>query len=257
MACHHQRSASLPSFPSYSIESSLEQELQTLKSHTISSPSATTIDAACDGLRRLGDVYTSVEEMTRLPSTQAGLCSAKKRKAVEKELDMSLELIDLCSAMQESLAEMKTCVQEARLVLKRGDDAAAQVKVESFVRVARKAQKPLMKKTTASCSNNAAAGGGGGEGCRVVRVMAEARETAVSMLESTSRMLPKQIGGGAGASKWSLVSRRFQRRKSVVVCEEQQLQALERGVGDLEEGVEFLFRRLIQSRVSLLNVLSS
>jgi hypothetical protein len=48
---------------------------------------------------------------------------------------------------------------------------------------------------------------------------------------------------------------RLQRKK--VVCEEQQLRALERSMGDLEDGVEFLFRRLIKSRVALLNILSS
>ncbi|GJN28240.1 hypothetical protein PR202_gb16342 [Eleusine coracana subsp. coracana] len=240
MACH-QRSASLPSLP-YSIESNVEEELQILQA-CISSPSAT-IDTACDGLRRLGDVYSCVEEMMCLPSNQVGLSLAQQRRTVEEELDRSLELIDLCNAVQENLAELKMCVQDLRLVLKRGDDAAAQLRIESFVRLAKKAQKPL-KKTSSKA---------GDEGSRLVRIMAGARETTVSLLETTSRLLPKQIGSPS-ASKWSLVSKRFQRRK--VVCEELQLRALERSMRDLEGGVEFLFRRLIQSRVSLLNILSS
>jgi hypothetical protein len=243
MSCH-QRSASLPCLPQ-SIEFNVEQELQTLKAG-ISSPSAT-IDAACDGLRRLGDVYGSVEEMMCLPSNQVALSLARQRKPVEEELDRSLQLIDLCNATQESLAELKMCVQELRLVLKRGDHAAAQLRIESFVRLAKKAQKPS-KKTSGKA--------GAAEGCRLVRVMAEAREMAVYLLETTSRLLPKQIGSPRPASKWSLVSVRFQ-RKTKVVCEEQQLRALERSVGDLEGGAEFLFRRLIKSRVALLNILSS
>jgi hypothetical protein len=243
MSCH-QRSASLPCLP-HSIEFNVEQELQTLKAG-ISSPSAT-IDAACDGLRRIGDVYGSVEEMMCLPSNQVGLSLARQRKPVEEELDRSLELIDLCNVTQESLVEMKMCVQELRLVLKRGDHAAVQLRIESFVRLAKKAQKPS-KKTSGKA--------GAAEGCnKLVRVMAEAREMAVYLLETTSQLLPKQIGSPRPASKWSLVSVRLQRKK--VVCEEQQLRALERSMGDLEDGVEFLFRRLIKSRVALLNILSS
>ncbi|KAJ1274419.1 hypothetical protein BS78_05G060200 [Paspalum vaginatum] len=237
MACH-QRSTSLPSLP-HPAESNVEQDLQTLKAH-VSSPSAT-IDTICDGLRRLGDLYGCVEAMMCLPSNQA---VTQQRKMAEEELDRSLALIDLCNAVQESLVELKTTVQELRLVLKRGDDAAVQLKIESFVRLAKKAHKPL-KKTTSK---------GTAEGCRVVRVMAEARETVVYLLESMLRLLPKQIDGPS-ASKWSLISNRFQKRK--VACEERQLQALEHGMGDLGDGVELLFRRLIQSRVALLNILSS
>ncbi|KAG2580569.1 hypothetical protein PVAP13_6NG356400 [Panicum virgatum] len=53
--------------------------------------------------------------------------------------------------------------------------------------------------------------------------------------------------------KWSIISKTFQK----LVCEEEQLQALECSIRDLESGAELLFRRLIQCRVSLLNTLSS
>lgn len=240
MSCH-QRSASLPSLP-YSTEVNVEQELQSLKAH-ISSPSAT-ISTACDGLRRLGYVYSSIGEMMCLPSNQV---LARQRSMVEEELDRSLALIDLSNTMQESLAELKVSIQELRLVLKRWDDVAVQLKIESFVRLAKKkAQKPL-KKTTSKATAE-------GSSCRLVRLLAEAREAAISLLESTSQILPKQIGSPV-ASKWSLVSKKFQKTK--VFCEDRQLQALERSMGNLEDGVEFLFRRLIQSRVAILNALSS
>ncbi|KAI4966889.1 hypothetical protein ZWY2020_035749 [Hordeum vulgare] len=241
MACH-QRSASLPSTP-HSTESKVEEELQGLQTR-ISAPSAT-IDTMCGGLRSLGDIYSSIEAIMSLPSNQVGLSLPLRRKMVEEELDRSLVLVDLCNAMQESLAELKASIQDLQLTLKRGDGAAVQIKIESFIRLAKKAQKPFKKITSTKTT---------AEGCRTVRLLAEARDTAVSLLESASRLLPKQIGAANG-SRWSLVSQRFQKKR--VACEAAQLEALERGMAELENGVESLFRRLIHSRVSLLNILSS
>ncbi|KAF7053076.1 hypothetical protein CFC21_061072 [Triticum aestivum] len=237
MACH-QRSASLPSI-AHSSESKVEAELQGLES-CISSPSAT-IDTMCCGYARLGDIYKCMEEIMGLPSNQVGLSFPQNKKMVEEELERSLLLIDLCNSMQENLAELKMSTQELQLVLKRGDDAAVQLKVESFIRLAKQAQKPFKNMTSSKAS---------GEDCRLVRLLAEAREMSVCLLESTSQLLPKQFATTKG-SKWSLI----QKRK--VVCDEEQLQVLERSMGDLANGVELLFRRLIQSRVLLLNILSS
>ncbi|CAM0874571.1 unnamed protein product [Alopecurus aequalis] len=241
MACH-QRSASLPSIP-HPTEPKVEAELQGLQTR-ISSPSAT-IGTMCDGLRRLGYIYSCIEEIMSLPSNQVGLSLPLQRKMVEEELDRSLVLVVLCNTMQENLAELKMSIQELQLALKRGDHVAVQLKMESFIRLAKKAQKPFKKITSSKAT---------AEGYRTVRLLAEAREMAVCLLESASRLLPKQVTV-TNENRWSPVSKRFQKRR--VACEEAQLQALERSLADLENGVEPLFRRSIQSRVSLLNILSS
>ena len=74
---------------------------------------------------------------------------------------------------------------------------------------------------------------------------------AASLLESTLSLVSKQVA----TPKRSLVSKAFQ-KKIVVACEEEQLQEFELDIVDFESGVEASFRALIQSRVSLLNILT-
>ncbi|XP_051180010.1 uncharacterized protein [Lolium perenne] len=237
----HLRSTSLPSRP-HSSEIKVEEELHSLRTCLCRQPA--TMVTLCDGLRRLADVYNCVEEIVRLPRNQVGLCSPQQQKVVEKELERSLVLLDICNAMQENFAELKMGIQELLLVRKRGDHAIVNLKVESFFRSAKNMRKHFRKYSSKATS----------EGLSFVRLLAEAREMAISLFESASYLLPKKIIT-SDSSKWFLVSKKFQKKE--VIHTEDRLQALECRIGDLENGAGFLFRRLIQTRVSLLNILSS
>ncbi|KAJ1269573.1 hypothetical protein BS78_07G222300 [Paspalum vaginatum] len=239
----HQRSTSWPSMAHYSNKTEVQQALHTISS-LLSAPSAT-IEAVCDGLRRLGDVYSYINEAICLHSNQV----ERRNSLLEEEMERSLQVLDLCNALQESFTGLKMTVQELQMVLKRGDRdlPAAQVKAQSYARLVKKAKHHLKKAVTKSSPHH--------EDAWLVSLLTTARGIAVSALKSAVELLSKQMAATCSTSKWSLVTKPVQKRR--VSCEEVQLQALELGIVGLESSVENLFRSLIQNRVSLLNTLSS
>ncbi|KAE8798810.1 hypothetical protein D1007_25998 [Hordeum vulgare] len=192
----------------------------------------------CDGLRSLANIYDGLEEIICLPSNQ--VCSSEQRNMLDGEMGCSIELLDLCSNMQEAFAEMMVLIQELQVALRRGDDAAAQAKIRSFTRLVNKARKHFKKTTKKAASD------------KMVMLLSKAREICISLLESTLHLLLKQIE----MPKQSLVCKAFCKKKAVV-CKEEQLQECECRIEELQNGAGNLFRKLVQNRVSLLNILSS
>ncbi|XP_020155393.1 uncharacterized protein [Aegilops tauschii subsp. strangulata] len=230
----HQRSISLPSRPHVS-ETEVEQELHCLAASISSSNSISTM---CHGLRSLASIYDGLEEIICLPRNQA--CSSQQRNMLDGEMECSIELLDLCSTMQETFAEMMVIIQELQQALRKGDDAAAQAKIQSFIRLGKKARKYFKKSATKPAFD------------KMVMLLTKAREICISLLESTLHLLLKQIE----MPKQSLVCKAFYKKKAIV-CKEEQLQELECSIEDLQNGAGDLFRKLVQNRVSLLNILSS
>ena len=120
---------------------SVEEQILSLKA-AISLPSVT-IETMVDSLSKLGSIYNHIDALTCLPSCQ--------RKAMEEELERSVVLLDLCSAMQESFAELKASVQETQLALKRGDDADLRTWVQCYTGSVRKAKKMFKKGWQEDC----------------------------------------------------------------------------------------------------------
>ncbi|KAG1361048.1 hypothetical protein COCNU_09G005110 [Cocos nucifera] len=257
--CFHLRSISMPS-RSHPLALQVEEELHELK--TCVASSSLTSHMMGNALRGLGDLYSCIEELLHLPHNQQALSHLPQKRWLEEELDGSVRLLDSCGAARDSLVTVKEHIQDLQLALRRGGDAAIQSKMHAYIHFGKKAQKDLKNclrslKQTDNRSVSSSAVYMDSELLMVVRVLTEAKEINISLLKSVlcnlfmARSRPK-------ASRWSFISKALQRKK--VDCEEHEnasdLEGLEVTIGDLETGLECLFRRLVQNRVSLLNILS-
>ena len=107
-----------------------------------------------------------------LPTNQ--VCSSQHRKLLDGEMESSLEVLDLCNAMHEDFTELKATVQDLQVSLRKGDDAAVQAKIQCYFRVVKKAKKHFKKAAKKVTSK---------EDCRILRLLSEAREITLSLLE--------------------------------------------------------------------------
>ena len=139
----------------------IEEQLQSLKT-SISLLSKTTGNM-CTSLRKLGEVYST----TAPPVTLCAYPVAKllgKGKQWSKSLSNRLSCLISNNAIQESFYELKETILDMQFVLKRGDHTAVQTKIQSYTRVAKKAQKQFRKNRKKSTAADQ-------QSCRVIKML--------------------------------------------------------------------------------------
>ncbi|PON61500.1 hypothetical protein TorRG33x02_281480, partial [Trema orientale] len=280
MAAYHVRSNSLPS-RQHPLVPEFDEQLCRLRSSEAAS-SSTSIASKLSGLQ---DLHDCVEKLLLLPLNQQALSKEQNEKRVEVLLDGSLKLLDLCNTVKDALQQTKESTLELQSILRRrrGGEMSLSSELKKFLASRKVVKKALHKAMENRC--NLGSLKKEQETIEIVSMLREVESSTLTVFES----LISFISGQKSQSKpsgWSVVTKMMNTKR--VACEDvkesnefanvdaalnllisqkvkkldntledkahNQLQNLELCIQDLEEGFEGLYRRLIKTRVSLLNI---
>ena len=278
---YHARSISLPSKPHPLIVQCKEH----LCKLGASDASSSTSSSLGNKLSCLQDLHECVEKLLQLPLTQQAIVQEHNNTLVEELLDGSLRLLDVCTAAKDALIHTKECARELQSIIRRrrGGEMELEREVQKYLmsrKVVKKAAQKALKGMERKCAEK------NHENLVMVSTLREIEAATLDVFES----LLSYVAGPRSRSKsnWSLVFKLVHPKR--VACENEEtekselekvdaalncitgqtssksdynvhvenvqysLGQLEPIVQDLEEGLESLFRRLIRTRVSLLNI---
>uniref|UniRef100_A0A1D1Z517 ATP synthase subunit b 1 n=1 Tax=Anthurium amnicola TaxID=1678845 RepID=A0A1D1Z517_9ARAE len=270
---HHVRSISLPS-RSHPLSVRVEEGLHKLKAWATSSlpqSASPSEELLCVGLQALEEMYDCAEELLRQPHTQRVLARHQDEKWAAGELDSSVRLLDICGTTRDSVSSIKEQAQglESALRTRRGGDSTVETKTHALVQSRKKAHKDASKCFKAlkqmEDRKHAHLFSAADEGLWLaVRALKDLREITVAIFRSILAFISVPTPVLAGKMRrWpsmrsihGRISGKEVDLEKVTREEQRRLQALEMEMGSLETGLESMFRRLIQNRVSLLNIFS-
>ncbi|KAK1262165.1 hypothetical protein QJS04_geneDACA001353 [Acorus gramineus] len=271
----------------------IEEELSKLKS-PISSPTSSAILAGLNGLKGVYDRVDGLLRLPH--TQKALLPHRKDKWVEEmldgfiRLLDASNAARDALLTMKERVRDLESALRRRRA----GGEACIESKIGAFVLSRKKAKKAINKCLVAVKQIRSSYPVQDGENNFlnvVVRLLSEVRDVTISIFHSIM-LFVESASSKTKTSKWLLVSKAL--RKSAVACEEdqemksevevvdlslynlcnhksckdilgdderllvaqKQLEALDMSVEGLDSGLESVFRHLIQTRVTLLNIFS-
>ncbi|EOA34137.1 hypothetical protein CARUB_v10021639mg [Capsella rubella] len=220
-----------------------------------------------EGLRELHDCVNYL--LDHCPRTRESLSQQGQEKWTEQVSEASLKMLDICNVSKDVMTLVKHNLQDLQLVLRGNESSDVNEKIAAYNRY-----KNNLKKETLKCLNclKNMKGSGGRVAMPieqnllfVAEVLEEVRRVVVTMVESLFSLgcipwLEKRSSKGSLSSIFTIRSSYLLDDvwdETAVQSATTRLEAAEIAIEELEIELEFIFRRLIQTRVSLLNILTN
>ncbi|KAI3502801.1 hypothetical protein L1887_31124 [Cichorium endivia] len=252
----HVRSISLPS-RSHPSTLQAEEELTSLQTWEASSSSMATVDKVCGSLVQLGRLYISINDVFGLSLTQQATFYRKDDKLVDEFLDRLMWLLDACGSIKDAMEQVKEHLVNVQSALRRKKEDDLSVDAASLIRKMKDAKRSIAKlKQIDKRIGRTALVDKDDHLSAVTRSLRDTSTLSVSifgsLLSLKSIFVPNQK-----FSKWSVVLSLIHKGKTVTL-EKPQIsnEALESHIAVIENSLEGIFRTLIKTKVSLLNIRS-
>eukprot|EP00257_Ricinus_communis_P017799 XP_015576323.1 uncharacterized protein LOC8268737 [Ricinus communis] len=280
----HVRSISLPS-RSHPATIRIEEELSKLK--PLEASSASTLSSLCFDLSGVDGLYHCVNDLLHLASTQQVLSRHQSQKCLNQLIDWSVRLIDACSITRDAMLQFKEQVQALQSALRRRKgDLSIQENIDDYSCFRKKMRKEANKLIAELKQMDNKLGAlqlpdQDQHLSALIRVLREVNVKNSSVFQSFLLFLATPVSKPT-QSRWSMVSKLMHKRTPA--CEETQeivnelqsvdyalnemsnvdniqiarkkLQDLEISIEELENCLERVFRHLIKTRASILNIFS-
>ncbi|XP_024975749.1 uncharacterized protein LOC112513649 [Cynara cardunculus var. scolymus] len=253
---HHAiRSISLPT-RSHPSTLQAEEELTNLRRWETAVPCIPDAETVCSGVASLERLYTCVDSLFSLPLTRQALSQHQHEKLVDELLDRSMRHLDVCGSVRDVVSQVKEHVRDVQSALRRrkGDFIIDASFLKKLKKDAKRGVADLKQidHLYASKPMNLEP-----HLCSVIRVMRDVSEVSISIFGLLLSYLSLSICKPKSTTKWSIVSKFIQKgtagsKDQPQIC----VEALECNIEAIENGLECMFRRLIRTRASLLNILS-
>ncbi|CAA0828708.1 Arabidopsis protein of unknown function (DUF241 [Striga hermonthica] len=275
------------SYPLISHEFNLHLHTLNSENEPTTTSSSSSLSSIAKKLHNLESLYDCVDNLLLLPHTNQIFTRQRHEKWVEQILDGYLGLVDACATAKDFISQSKEYISNLLSVLrrKRGSEDLTEF-ISSRKTIKKQIQKSLRKiESYKKNSSVLKTGEKDQETIAIISVLREAESITLDLIEELLSSVSRSKDG-LRISKWSLVSKVMGSRK--VLCHEhkssmlefedldawlsrfvskcetgskieelkQQLREMELVITVIEEKLECLFKRLIKSRVSLLNMQS-